>query len=433
MAIIIMEISGQKKDTVNAIFIYKSQSYNSMDFTPSEKEVKKINDVANEIISKIKLKDTATILGGSGAKNTWLSDTHDLDIFVKFNYSKYNDKSDKLSNLLHPVLKKKFRQVTRLHGSRDYFQIKYKGYKIELIPILDIRTYAEAKNITDISPLHIDWVGKNIKGLADDIRKAKLFCMANNFYGAESYIKGFSGYVLEILIIHYGSFLNLLKAASKWKPKEVIDIYNVHKDPFADLNISKIQSPLILIDPVQPDRNASAALSQEKYQKFRQLAIEYLKHPSDEFFRHKPFTKQSISKKFKAKEILMLEAVLKKDKPDIAGAKVLKAFEHIGKSLLKNEFILVHADIQFIKNKAIMYYAVEKRKLSTHKKHYGPPVDNEKHLAAFKKAWKNSKIEQEGNKVYVNIKRDYLNPWDLVKDMVKLKEIKNLASSIRII
>lgn len=428
-----MEIYSRKKDTVNAIFIYKSQSYNFMQFSPSEKEVKKINDVATEIISKIKLKDTVTILGGSGAKNTWLSDTHDLDIFVKFNYSKYNDKSDKLSNLLHPVLKKKFKRITRLHGSRDYFQIKYKGYNIELIPILDIRTYAEAKNITDVSPLHIEWVGKNIRGLADDIRKAKLFCMANNLYGAESYIKGFSGYVLEILIIHYGSFLNLLKAASKWKPKEVIDIYDVHKDPFSDLNISKIQSPLILIDPVQPDRNASAALSQEKYEKFKQLAIEYLKHPSDELFKHKSFTKQSISKKFKTKEIIMLEAVLKKDKPDIAGAKVLKAFEHIGKSLLKNEFILVHADIQFANNKAIMYYAVDKKKLSLYKKHYGPPLDKEKHLQAFKNAWKSYKIEQEGNKVYVNIKRQYLTPLNLVKYLIKQKDIKELSSIMKIV
>ncbi len=428
-----MEISGQKKDTVSAIFIYKFLPYNSMILTPSEKEAKKINDVANEIISKVRLKDAAVILGGSGAKNTWLSDTHDIDIYVKFNYAKYNDKSDKLSNLLHPVLKRRFKKITRLHGSRDYFQIKYKGYNIELIPILGIRTYAEAKNTTDISPLHIDWVGKNIKGLADDIRKAKLFCMANNLYGAESYIKGFSGYVLEILIIHYGSFLNLLEAASKWKPKEVIDIYDVHKDPFAALNISKIQSPLILIDPVQPDRNASAALSQEKFEKFKRLSTEYLKHPSEEFFRHKPFTKQSISKKFKGKQIIMLEAVLKKDKPDVAGAKVLKAFEHIGKSLLKNEFILVHADIQFSNNKAIMYYAIEKRKLSLYKKHYGPPLDNEKHLQAFRKAWKSYKIEQEGNKVYVNVKRDYLNPLQLVKDMSKTKEIKSLASSIRIV
>ena len=416
-----------------AIFKYKSLSYDSMNIAPSDKEAKKINDVANEIISNIRLKDSSIILGGSGAKNTWLSDTHDIDIFVKFNYAKYNDKSDKLSDILHKSLKSKFKDLLRLHGSRDYFQIKYKGYNIEIIPILDIRTYAEAKNITDVSPLHVEWVGKNIKGLSDDIRKAKLFCMANNLYGAESYIKGFSGYVLEILIIHYGSFLDLLKGASKWKPKEVIDIYGVHKDPFSDLNISKIQSPLILIDPVQPDRNASAALSFGKYEKFRHLAIEYLKHPSEDFFRHKPFTKQSVSKKFKGKEIIMLEAVLKKDKPDIAGAKVLKAFEHLGKSLLKNEFILVHADIQFSNKKAIMYYAIEKRKLSLYKKHYGPPLDNEKHLQAFKKAWKNSKIEQEGSKVYVNVKRDYLNPLQLVKDMVKSKDVKSLASKIKII
>ncbi len=404
-----------------------------MNFSPSDKEAKKINDVANEIISNIRLKDTTIILGGSGAKNTWLSDTHDIDIYVKFDYAKYNEKSDKLSDILHKSLKNKFKGLIRLHGSRDYFQIKHKGYNIEIIPILDIRTYAEAKNITDVSPLHIEWVGKNIKGLADDIRKAKLFCMANNLYGAESYIKGFSGYVLEILIIHYGSFLDLLKAASRWKPKEVIDIYNFHKDPFADLNISKIMSPLILIDPVQPDRNAAAALSFEKYEKLRQLCQQYLKHQSNDFFIFKPFTKVAIARSHKSKKIIMLQAALRDDKPDIAGAKVLKLFEHIGKQLVRSGFILINADIQFHDKKAVFYYVLDKKSLSKLKKHYGPPIENEKHLTSFKKAWKNHEVKQEGNKAYVLINRDYTKPEQLVKDLIKTKEHKHLASSIKII
>ncbi len=44
-----------------------------------------------------------------------------------------------------------------------------------------------------------------------------------------------------------------------------------------ELNKSKIQSPLIVIDPVQAGRNAAAALSFEKYDLLRKKAKEFLK------------------------------------------------------------------------------------------------------------------------------------------------------------
>ncbi len=402
-----------------------------MDLAPSEKEARKISFIANEIISKIKLKDATAILGGSGAKDTWLPNTHDIDIFVKFDYSKYENKSAKLADILYPALKRKFKKIARLHGSRDYFQFKYHGYNIEVIPILEINNYKEAKNITDISPLHISWVNSNINNLANDIRLAKQFCRANNLYGAESYIKGFSGYVLEILVIYCGSFINLLKVASDWKAKEVVDFYKVHKDPFASLNLSKVFSPLIVIDPVQPDRNAAAALSAEKYEKFRHLAKEYLKTKSDSFFMPKPLTKQSISRKFKHNQVIMLYANKKKGKPDVVGAKVLKAFNIIRDSLEMNEFKIVNADIKF-NSHAVMYYILDRHPLSKYTKHYGPPIDKTEHLAIFKKKWKSFKIKQEGNRVYINVKRQYTNPLTLVKKMIKSKQIKPLVSSIKI-
>ena len=57
---------------------------------------------------------------------------------------------------------------------------------------------------------------KKIKGkILDEIRLAKAFCHANGCYGAESYIKGFSGYALELLVYHYGSFQKFVKAITK--------------------------------------------------------------------------------------------------------------------------------------------------------------------------------------------------------------------------
>ena len=170
---------------------------------PNEKEISELNKTINFVLTRINknIKDAKAILGGSGAKNTWLKDNHDIDIYVKFNYEKFKNKSDKLSDILQQALYRSFKRVERLHGSRDYFHLKIKNYTIEVIPILNIKKNDEAKNITDFSHLHVDYV-RNHNRLCDQIRLAKAFTMANEVYGAESYIRGFSGYVIELLVIH---------------------------------------------------------------------------------------------------------------------------------------------------------------------------------------------------------------------------------------
>ena len=45
----------------------------------------------------------------------------------------------------------------------------------------------------------------------------KYFLKQKGIYGAESYNKGISGYLAEVLIINFGSFLNTLEFFSKAK------------------------------------------------------------------------------------------------------------------------------------------------------------------------------------------------------------------------
>ncbi|MDD5178521.1 MAG: nucleotidyltransferase domain-containing protein, partial [Candidatus Nanoarchaeia archaeon] len=179
---------------------------------PGISETKEAISIINSIIKRIKIKNTKVSIGGSWAKNTHLTGNHDIDIYVKFNLNEYQKKD--ISKILEKELRKHFK-IEKLHGSRDYFQIKKEHYTIELIPILEINKASEAKNITDISPLHVKFVNKN-KKYSDHIRLSKRFAKVAKVYGAESYIKGFSGYVLEILTIYYKSFNNLIKAVSKW-------------------------------------------------------------------------------------------------------------------------------------------------------------------------------------------------------------------------
>ena len=308
---------------------------------PDSKYEKEILKKASAIIKEINfsLKNAKAVLGGSGAKGTWLK-TFDADIFVKFNYSKYNEKSDQLSDLLSTFLKKHYK-ITRLHGSRDYFQIRESKFTFEIVPILEIRNAEQARNITDVSPLHSNFVKKHSK-LVDEIRLTKQFFKAAKVYGAESYIRGFSGYVCEILTINYGSFLKLIKVISKWKEKTTVDVKNYYKGKqiFMELNKSKLTSPIIVIDPVQKDRNAAAALDHEKFEIIKHRAKEFLKKPSIEFFRVKTLTEPEIRKKF-GKKVVILKAIPLKKKEDVAGAKMLKAFHYIENELTNLSFFNV--------------------------------------------------------------------------------------------
>ena len=67
---------------------------------PTKEEEKKVNKIVNAMIKKIdrKIKNTKVILGGSGAKGTWLK-TFDADIFVRFGYKQYQDKLNFVLNV----------------------------------------------------------------------------------------------------------------------------------------------------------------------------------------------------------------------------------------------------------------------------------------------------------------------------------------------
>ena len=286
--------------------------------TPTAKEENELKTHIQAVLKKIKVTHTIPMLGGSGAKQTWLKNTHDIDIYVKFSYQKYKDRSEELSDILHDELKRTFTNIIRLHGSRDYFQIKKDGYTFEIVPILNIKHAHEARNITDVSHLHVDYVKKSIKkkkSLSTEIRLAKQFAKGNHVYGAESFIKGFSGYVLELLTIHYGSFMNLVQAASKWKGSTRIG----GKSEIKKLNPSKL-SCLVVIDPVQPGRNAAAAMSEEKYYDFIMACRAFLKHQSLSFFKEKPF---DISGLHRIGKVIELHIIPLSGKRDIVGAKLL--------------------------------------------------------------------------------------------------------------
>lgn len=394
---------------------------------PASEERDKIRGIIKKFSRNVKLKGAKTEVGGSIAKDTWLKGEHDIDIYAKFSPASYSRKD--ISAILKRALEKKH-EVEDVYGSRTYYRIREGDYLLEIIPILEIKNVKQAKNITDISPFHVKYVKKHSK-LTDDIRIAKAFCKANNLYGAESYIQGFSGYALEILTIHHGSFDKLMKAAAKWEPKMIIDPEKHYKyrNVMHSLNRSKTVSPLILIDPVQADRNAAAGLGREKYEKLIQLARAYSKKPSLDFFKKKEFDADSLKKK-----ALVTEADATKERRDVAGAKLLKAFEFIKKELRYHDFEIKKADWQWEPGKkALLWFELKQDKLADTKKHYGPPLELKTSVNKFKQAWKGEKFGTEGNKCYVIIKREHTDARELIGMLLKDRYLNDKAKRLKLL
>jgi len=400
---------------------------------PSPAEVKKFQKTTDKFLKKLnsplKKIQAQAVLGGSGAKDTWLTGSHDIDIFVLFNYKKYQSESPRLADLLEAHLKKIFPQRKRLHGSRDYFQIKFQNYLFEVVPILKIQKAKQALNITDVSPLHVQWVKKAPKTIKDQIRLVKQFAKANNCYGAESYIAGFSGYVLEILTIYYHSFEKLLQAALKWENKDVIDIENYYRkgEVFRQINLSKLHSPLIVIDPVDKTRNAAAALSLEKFLLFKQKAKAFLQKPDLKFFEKQKLSFKDLEKKT-LHNLVYLEITPFPGKEDVIGSKLLQAFLYLKKKL--SSFGLLEANWDWDKkNKAIFYYFLEKRQIPPYFIRSGPPLKLENHVREFKKT--HQETFQERGRIMAKIPLKYYHLKDFTQNLLRDKYLKERIKNIK--
>lgn len=394
---------------------------------PEEQELKEADAVIkkiNELLKENRI-DAVCTAGGSYAKGTVLKDDFDIDLFVRFEYDTY--KSKNLSELLRKAIKSMSPEL--VHGSRDYFQMQKKGIVFEIIPVLMISDYKKALNVTDMSPLHVNYVRKKTDDrMRDDIRLAKQFCKSIKVYGAESYIKGFSGHILDLMIIYYGSFEQLLKQASVWGEKVIIDIEGHLKDPVNELNKAKISSPIILVDPVQPVRNAAAALSKEKFELFKEKAREFLKSPSDDFFRIEKLDEKKIAYDRKKEELFVVKAIPFDGKKDVVGAKVMKAFEHIVKSIKKHGFTLTGQGWEFNNDKSIMYFTVKKEELPEKEIIMGPPIKVKRNAGMFKARHK--KVFEDKGRLFAEEKREFRKAGQLIGYLLEDKYIKERIKKI---
>ena len=122
-----------------------------------------------------------------------------------------------------------------------------------------------------VPPFHTKYVSVRIAGKEDDVLLLKQFMKGVHVYGSELRVGGFSGYLTELLVLCYGSFVAVLRAASSWRPGQRLDLEG-HAAVRHD-------EPLIVVDPVDPRRNVAGALTLDKMLQFAGAARSFLAEP----------------------------------------------------------------------------------------------------------------------------------------------------------
>lgn len=248
---------------------------------PSKREEEEIGRLAEELLGLVKKEAqknsevTGIELGGSYAKGTWLKGKLDLDIFVKMKKETDEKQFEKIGKKIGFESMKKFGPYVR-YSEHPYVEAKAGYTKVNVVPCYDVEN-GQWKSAADRSSFHTRFILENLDAKKkNEVRLLKKFLRGIDIYGAEIAKEGFGGYVSEVLIYHYGSFIKVLEAASNFVHGQVIG--NPTK---------KFESALVLIDPVDSNRNLGTAISTQNFGKFILAARAYLKKPSLEFFKGK--------------------------------------------------------------------------------------------------------------------------------------------------
>lgn len=382
-----------------------------------EKEIEKIS-----IPIKIELV-------GSIAKDTYLRNTLDFDVFLLF--SPTIDKEAIASTTL-TIGRKILQNTEECYAEHPYIRGNFNSFKIELVPGYQIKDARQKLSAVDRTPLHTHYIKKHITDQQKhEIRLFKQFLHGIHCYGAEAEIQGFSGYLCEILILYYQTFSNLIQNAQKWKPQIQISLEGQ--------SIPSFPEPLVFIDPVDPERNVASAVSSETLQTFIDACNAFSSHPSHTFFFPnpvKPWQLEKIEEKIQKEKTIYLGIQFKKPNliPENLIPQIRKTCKSIQVEAIRYGFT-IH-DIQFhIDNVNDLIYIIiktDKEPLSETYTHVGPPIDLEEHGKKFLSKWKDhpllSKDPYEKKKrLYVDVKRKHRDlPSFLLDNISKFRKGKHV-------
>jgi len=383
--------------------------------SPSEqKETEAVIDKVKETTGRIiKPYGISLTIAGSFVRDTWLPSKREFDLFLLFPewYSRDDLEKKGLSIGKRIVNKLKGKYIIA-YAEHPYVRATIEGFDVDIVPCFKVESATKIRSAVDRTPFHNEWLAKNMKrSQPPEVRMFKQFCKGQSIYGSDTKTQGFSGYLCELLIVNFGNFKKLLKEVSQWKPGVFIDLENHHKNPEEIMKRFK-KDPLIVIDPVDPNRNVAAALSPKNFTKLANSAKNFLREPAQKFFFKTPrkFSVRELGSVMKKRETQVLAVTFKR--PDVIDdtlwPQLRKAGRRINDTLHDYDFEVMGWDVFSDQKQCYILLELSVWKLPKVRKLRGPDIFSGKRVTEFKRKYQSAgRVWVDGEYWFAEVKREF--------------------------
>lgn len=401
---------------------------------PKEKDKKRLKKVSEKLIERAK-KEASEIdisvkpkIVGSAARGTWLSEEQDIDLFLLFPENVSREDLEEKGIMIGKRISEE--KGTEQYAEHPYINTEINDFDVDIVPCYDITDPTKLKSSVDRSPHHQDYVkGWLTPEKRDSVLILKKFLKGIGAYGSELKVRGFSGYLCELMIIQFDSFEKLVKSAKDWGSSKIISIEE-ERDPPELKKIFRDQ-PLILADPVDPNRNVAAAVSKKNYATFVRACQDFVEAPRLEFFFPKKPTSsedklQKLIEKRKTKIFLVSFEIQFDLVSDILYPQLRKTKKALIQKLEDTGFRVLRGGIWGENHQALILLELEISELPMVEKHLGPPlgVDADPFLQKHKKSGKKmaGPYLNEDGKLVFELKRDRRKAKKVIQKVMKSSE-----------
>ncbi|MCK4320833.1 nucleotidyltransferase domain-containing protein, partial [Candidatus Bathyarchaeota archaeon] len=172
--------------------------------TPSSGKRKRILELADRLVNKVTAAakeaeiDAKVRVEGSVAKDTWLSEEPDIDIFMRVSTTLPRESFGTTCLEIARKATEGFNQIERF-AEHPYLESIVDKVRVNIVPCYQVKRGGWI-SATDRTPFHTDYMKPLLdETMRGEIRLLKKFMKGIGVYGAEIKIGGFSGYLCELL------------------------------------------------------------------------------------------------------------------------------------------------------------------------------------------------------------------------------------------
>ena len=368
--------------------------------------------------------DAEVRVEGSVAKDTWLREEPEIDVFMRLPPSIPRKRLGDISLKIARKATEGARQIERF-AEHPYLEAFIDDVRLNIVPCYDVKP-GEWLSATDRTPFHTNYMKKRLNEDArGEVRLLKKFLKGVDAYGAEIKTGGFSGYLCELLIVHYKTFSETLQAFSGYTQK-AIDIEGYYAGREKELN-RLFPEPLVIVDPVDKARNVASAVQPQKLYTLVAAARAFLKNPDTKFFyppKTTPLTAEALKAKLENRGATLIFLPLEHEEavPDVLWGQLYKTQRALRKLTELNDFkVLRDAVWSNEKTLSVFTFELEQHTLSGVKKHFGPPLRREKECEKFLSKYDgNGEVASgpyvEDGRWVVELRRKFTDVVELLKE-----------------